>query len=499
MARSAELIARRDQPIVLRFAHGEMQQMRELVFRRYPNLEWATFAWFGWRETDAGEGGGLIITLASIEPPGPGDLDETVGHVAIDAEYSLRIALAAEKGKLAPAVVHSHPRNCAPVASTIDDDMDCYYGRYFADFAPGRPYISLIFSEIGGRFVVSGRILWRGEWHMVSTAYEDARALEVWRGYPRTARSGSEPPRSRTARLQSAFGEEATRRLRDATVAVIGAGGTGSAAIEVLARAGVGRLVIVDPDDLEESNLERVHGSTPEAATRRLAKVVVARDHVHSIDPSCEVIGVYGALPQSEVIDLVTGANVLVCCTDSHSSRLAISDLSVRYLLPAIDCAVTLEGSAGRVRGQIMQFVRFLPKDPCALCHEMTIPWRVAQELMSDEEKQQRRAAANDAAVRGEAGEGYWRDVPQLDTVGYLTTSAGALVAGYAIGWITGRFEPPFTRLQMNLVAPFFDVTDAMIEPRRDCSCTQVRGWADQASADAYVSAPSHWPPPVLL
>ena len=36
----------------------------------------------------------------------------------------------------------------------------------------------------------------------------------------------------------------------------------------------------------------------------------------------------------------------------------------------------------------------------------------------------------------------------------------GAMLAGYAIGWLTGRFDPPFERLQMNFVAPFLDVTD---------------------------------------
>ena len=71
------------------------------------------------------------------------------------------------------------------------------------------------------------------------------------------------PDLETVGRLAAAFGDEAARRLQGATVGVVGAGGTGSAAIEVLARAGVGRLIIVDPDDLEPSNLERVHGSWP--------------------------------------------------------------------------------------------------------------------------------------------------------------------------------------------------------------------------------------------
>src|SRR4051794_6911384 len=82
---------------------------------------------------------------------------------------------------------------------------------------------------------------------------------------------------------------------------------------------------------------------------------------------------------------------------------------------------------------------------------------------------------------------------PQLNTVGYLTTAAGALAAGYAIGWLTDRFSPPFSTLQMNLVAPYLDVTDLDPQPRPHYACRKVRSWAGQAAADAPVPAPAHW------
>ena len=63
---------------------------------------------------------------------------------------------------------------------------------------------------------------------------------------------------ARAERFVSAFGEQALARLRGSTVAVVGAGGTGSAAIEVLARAGVGKLIIIDPDHVETSE-SRTH------------------------------------------------------------------------------------------------------------------------------------------------------------------------------------------------------------------------------------------------
>ena len=150
MACPPELIATRVGSVVLRMSNPERQELLRLVFSRYPKDEWATFARFGWRDT----GDTLLLTLASIEGPKPGDLDDGVGHVAIlePSWYTLRTALHAEAHppyiagsrehhNQPPLVLlmHSHPEGSPPVPSLIDDDMDAYYADYFAGFAPTEP------------------------------------------------------------------------------------------------------------------------------------------------------------------------------------------------------------------------------------------------------------------------------------------------------------------------------------------------------------------------
>ena len=226
--------------------------------------------------------------------------------------------------------------------------------------------------------------------------------------------------------------------------------------------------------------------------------MVVARELVHKIDPSIEVVALEGRLPQPEVIDAVISSDVALGCTDQQHSRLALSDLAFRYLVPAIDSGVVLEGEAGTITGQVAQFVRLLAADPCVLCRNMINSRQVAQELMSNEERAQRAAAAAEAQLQGFDPDPYWQRERQINTVGYLTSTVGAMLAGYAIGWLTRRFDPPFERLQMNFVAPFLDVTDLPQKQRSECACAKFRGWADQASADALVSVPSHWPSALL-
>jgi molybdopterin/thiamine biosynthesis adenylyltransferase len=485
---------------LVRISEPEFSLMLATLFARYPRFEWATFARFGWRQTPLG----LVLTLAALDLPTEGDLDDTVGHVIIREPYSLRVALAAELHSLGVGVIHSHPEDYETFPSTIDDDMDGYYARYFSDFAPNRPYVSLIFARShDGVLSGSGRVFLSGEWKRVEGFAVERRAIRVVELHSRKRNREVSALNLKTVeRLASAFGLEAAERLARSTVAVVGASGTGSPALEILARAGVGRLIAVDPDVFAESNLERVHGSMhtdiPTDSATVLPKVEIALRHLKSINPKMDVTAVNGRVPQPAVIDLLARVDVVLGCTDKHHSRLALSDLATRYLVPVIDCGVSLEGEDGRISGQVVQIARLLPSDPCALCRGMISANRVTQELMTSEEREQRQHAAALARERGDDPGGYWHDEPQLNTVGYLTTLAGALAAGYAIGWITGRFDPPFGHMQMNLSAPFFDWTDALPPARPECSCRRVKGWADQGEADALVTSPSHWPPAVF-
>lgn len=470
-------------------AASNFETLKDLFFKQNDGREWATFANFGWRETSDN----LILTLASLTPQETGDVEGSGNRVTFHAPYILKTALAAEKHKLAIGVIHSHPKNAPPIHSEIDDDMDAYFSRYFDDFAPDRPYVSLIMSEISGSIAISGRVYWKGRWRSIGhTAIACEPAIETWA-------DGSPPsyppvPPERVARFTSAFGKEAYQRLRRSTVSVIGAGGTGSAAIPMLARAGVGRIIIVDSDFVSESNLERMHASWPEHAAEKTPKALVAMEHVRRIDPDIDVEAFIGRLPQKEIVDAVATSDVVLGCTDRHSSRLALSDLSTRYLIPAIDSGGLIEGKDGNVTGQIAQFVRFFPDDPCVRCRDMVNLNNVKQELRASDDWA-RFGEGEDAtdAIDGEFAPRLPTEA-QIDTVGYMTTVMGAMSAGYAIGWLSGRFDAPFERMQMNFVAPFLDVTDRKQSRHADCVCGLTQGFADQAGELAY-SVPAHWPP----
>jgi molybdopterin/thiamine biosynthesis adenylyltransferase len=475
---------------LLRLAAPQLPQLEALLFERSLPHEGATLARFGWRETPKG----LVVTLVSLDEPEADDVIGTDQTIRLDGAYLRRIALLAETHPLAVGLIHAHPLEIPPWPSAFDDEMDAYLAAYYADFAKDRPFVSLILSRIEGGTAVSGRVFWKGQWVEIGRVAATPRVdLAAW---PQRRRPAAPPiPPERVARLTSAFGREAYQRLQRATVAVIGAGGTGSAAIPILARAGVGRLIVVDADHASESNLERLHGSTPRDAAEAVPKVLIAKRSVADYAPDVMVEAYIGRLPQREIVDAVLQADVIMGCTDQHTSRLTVADIARRYLLPAIDCGGLIEGGDGRVTGQLIQLVRFLPDDPCPRCRGMISETRFRQELMSREERVSAQEEARLAIARGERPDPIANAIPQIDTVGYITTTAGTLAAGYVIGWLSGRFDPPFERLQLNLVAEELGAVNRPQGFKKGCACQGIQGHADQALGAAPFVAPAHWSP----
>jgi molybdopterin-synthase adenylyltransferase len=118
---------------------------------------------------------------------------------------------------------------------------------------------------------------------------------------------------------------------------------------------------------------------------------------------------------------------------------------------------------------------------------------------MSEEEKNRRRLEAKEAELRGDNAGAYWKDIPEIPTVGHFTSMAGALVASYAIGWLTGKFAPPHRYFEFNILAPRFDYEGYDAARRSNCYCETIIGYADQGAHASLISAPSHWPDATLF
>lgn len=159
-------------------------------------------------------------------------------------------------------------------------------------------------------------------------------------------------------------GQEGQRRLLDAKVLLIGAGGLGSPIALYLAASGVGTIGFVDDDVVDESNLQRqvLHG------TDRLGmlKVDSAELTIRGINPETNVVKHAERLDAGNVERLIGSYDVIVDGTDNFDTRYVLNDAAVRLRKPVV------HGSIYRWDGQITTFVPF--EGPCYRCMYPTQP-----------------------------------------------------------------------------------------------------------------------------
>lgn len=151
------------------------------------------------------------------------------------------------------------------------------------------------------------------------------------------------------------------KRLKNARVLVIGAGGLGSPALLYLAAAGVGTLGIVEFDEVDESNLQRqvIHGQSDIGRP----KADSARDSIAEINPLVNVIVHNELLDNDNVREVFSGYDLIVDGTDNFATRYMVNDAAFFLGIPYV------WGSIYRFDGQASVFAPTLLDDaPCYRC-----------------------------------------------------------------------------------------------------------------------------------
>ena len=131
--------------------------------------------------------------------------------------------------------------------------------------------------------------------------------------------------------LFSGIGSEGQRRLLESRAAIIGSGALGSAQAEALARAGVGRLRIVDRDFVELSNLQRQTMFTERDATERLPKAIAAANHLAEINSEIKTEPEIADVNHTNVERFVKDCDVVLDGTDNFATRYLINDACVKH------------------------------------------------------------------------------------------------------------------------------------------------------------------------
>ena len=145
--------------------------------------------------------------------------------------------------------------------------------------------------------------------------------------------------------LFAGVGEEGQKRLLGAGAVLVGCGALGTVTANLLVRAGIGRLRIIDRDFVETSNLQRQTLFEESDAQASLPKAVAAERRLRAANSTVEVEGLVADLSPENAVELLSGFSLLLDGTDNFETRLLLNDAAISLGIPWIYAAAV--GSYG--------------------------------------------------------------------------------------------------------------------------------------------------------
>jgi molybdopterin/thiamine biosynthesis adenylyltransferase len=267
-------------------------------------------------------------------------------------------------------LLHTHPGEQPLEAfSPVDDAGEVTLASYIKARIPDRQHFAAVVTgarvhlrELDGHSATSAVAVGVGP---TVRDYSEAGDGEADRRYDRQIR---------------AFGAEGQAVLGQLSVALVGLGGTGSIVAQQLAHLGVGRFMLVDHDEVDTTNLNRLLGATAEDIG--LPKVQVAERAIIAINPSAACQAHVGDVTDGALAERLTEVDFIFGCTDSMASRAVLNQLAYQYLIPMIDMGVAIRVEAGQLASVTGRAQMLAPGLGCLVCADGIDGQQVRWEMM---------------------------------------------------------------------------------------------------------------------
>ncbi|NTW98393.1 MAG: ThiF family adenylyltransferase [Geobacteraceae bacterium] len=250
--------------------------------------------------------------------------------------------------------VHTHPFAKSGVAfSGVDDDDEQRFAEWLGERFDNLHYASIVLSQ--ERYQAR---LWVNDGKKTHSKLALIRTQTALEDIPESATPSSLLDANEERLITSvdaiynrgalALGLEAMRAImHQQTVALVGVGGIGSAVAEHLIQMGFQHLVLIDPDRLDPSNLNRFVGANFTQAKEEWLKVDAVSSHLTAINPEVQITTCPHGVESDAARELIAGSNWIIVSSDSHSSRWEAQRLALRCFVPIISAGVNITVNNG--------------------------------------------------------------------------------------------------------------------------------------------------------
>lgn len=328
-------------------------------------------------------GSKIRLMVKDLEPAqfGTDYIPGKFGYRALHPTFIHRQIIRCRDERLAYLAVHNHSSDQYVSFSKVD--LASHERGYPAlcDIGKGVPVGALVF---GHRAVAADIWLPDGTRRALGSYQIIGQAVK---------RLYSNPPEVTTTiahydRQIRMFGSAGQSLLRKSKVAVVGLGGIGSLVVEYLARLGVGHLVLIDSDSIEDSNLSRVVGATLVDVETGQRKTHIAERHIREASDQAVVDAISEDVAKKSIAMTLRDCDFIFLAADSMRARLVVNALVHQYLIPAVQMGVKIRADSTGSLEEAMCAVRHLrPGKGCLWCNGLIDSTQLAIEAKTDEER----------------------------------------------------------------------------------------------------------------
>ncbi len=316
----------------------------------------------------------LLVTDVDVVPSNTYQ-ERSEGSIVLPPEYLARFIKRARVARRSIIFVHTHPWDGPINPSPIDRRGELELLPTVFERVPGIPHGRLIMGHTGHHAALLTDIASESPLDVVDVGKNISRldgpeAGTVLEEFDRQVR---------------VFGADGQRRIESFAVGIVGLGGTGSIVAQQLAHLGVRKFLLIDPDVLESSNLNRVVGATPSDVGH--SKVSVAEAGIVRVNPRAHIETIQDTVLKNSVARELLRCDLFFICTDSHGSRAILSQFAYQYLVPGFDLGVQIDTRTGRVSQMSGRVQMLAPGLACLVCTELLDPEEVRRDLLSESER----------------------------------------------------------------------------------------------------------------
>lgn len=249
-----------------------------------------------------------------------------------------------DKKGLSIITIHSHPNGYNKFSKTDDkNDKELFHSinHWFDDERLNGSAIMLPNGEIIARTVN------KGVFNPIQKILIVGENIKIWQ---QSKKNNKIPDYG--LKISQTFGKGTFNLLRELRVGVVGCSGTGSIIVELLTRNCVGKLVLVDPDVVEEKNLNRIINTKKTDVEDKIYKVETLKKAISETGIDIKVDTYIKDTRNKGVIEALTDCDIIFGCVDSAIGRYHLECIATAYFIPYFDIGVYLEADS---KGGIIQ------------------------------------------------------------------------------------------------------------------------------------------------